>query len=218
MESKFAGKFRTTSARLQHWDYASAGLYFVTICTRDKEPWFGEIKERAVVLSDAGGLVNNFWSEIPDHFANVFLDEFVVMPDHVHGIVGIGDGVEVGDECKNVGGERRDVGGECRDVAMQRLYNDSRDNQNNQRKFMAKISPKPGSLSTIVRSFKSICTREIRKIQPTFSWQPRFYDRIIRNETELERIRRYICKNPGRWDPASEELEWGSWYKGELWV
>jgi len=80
---------------------------------------------------------------------------------------------------------------------MQRLYGNGHDNET-KNKFMSKISPKSGSVSTIIRSFKSICTREINKMQEDalFQWQPRFHDSIIRNVRELKRVHKYIKDNP----------------------
>ena len=214
MSDKFAGKYRISSPRLQNWNYASAGLYFVTICTRDKEPWFGEICDRVVKLSDIGELVDNLWIQVPKQFPNVYLDEYVIMQDHIHGILGIGDAPVI--KSGRVENER------------------SRDAINRVSTNGSKLSVKPGgllggitgesnpmlnqSLGTFIRWFKGRATNDIRKSVPQFHWQPRYHDRIIRNETELDRIRRYIYENPARWDPNSENEEWGSWYKGELWV
>lgn len=130
------------------------GAYFVTICTRDRIPHFGEIRGGVMGLSMIGDIAHRYWQEIPDHFPHVTLDEWIVMPNHMHGIVVIGDAPP----------------SPRRDVAMQRLYDD-RANRNNPHPdpAMAAISPKPGSLSTIIRSFKSACTREIRAAHPRYA-------------------------------------------------
>ncbi|KKQ13493.1 MAG: hypothetical protein US30_C0013G0028 [Candidatus Moranbacteria bacterium GW2011_GWF2_36_839] len=120
MPEKFKNKYTIKSARLQNYDYSQNGMYlprrqagFVTICTKDKEYFFGEIKNGTMVLSDVGKMADKYWREIPAHFPFVKLDEFVVMPNHVHGIVEI-----VRDEINN------DCGGgvSCRDEALPRLY------------------------------------------------------------------------------------------------
>lgn len=173
---KFRGKYRINSARLKHWDYSSDAAYFITICTKDREHFFGEIENDQMKLNVLGKMAEKFWMEMPNHFKNVILDEFKIMPNHIHGII-----ILYGSDDPR------------RDVAMLRLYE--------KQKFYSKISPKPKSISTIIRSFKSICTREIRKhINPDFSFQPRFHDRVIRNEKELDRIRKYIFDNPEQWD------------------
>lgn len=87
MHDKFLNKYRISSARLQHWDYGSDALYFVTICTQNREHYFGEIADGKINLSDTGKMASRFWSEIPNHFPFVQLGEFVVMPNHVHGII-----------------------------------------------------------------------------------------------------------------------------------
>ena len=87
MPDKFQNKYRISSARLQHWDYGSDALYFVTICTQNREHYFGEIADGKMQLSETGKMANRFWFEIPNHFPFVQLGEFVVMPNHVHGII-----------------------------------------------------------------------------------------------------------------------------------
>ena len=171
----FKNKYRIATARLRGWDYASVGYYFVTICTKWRHPWFGEINEGRIEMSGVGRIVMLSWTQIPQHFPNVQLDEFVVMPDHVHGIVVIDNGQSVETlQCN---------------VSTGRTTTNVR---------MSKISPKSRSLSTIVRSFKSTCAYAIHKIysQKDFAWQSRYYDRIIRNDDELNTIRQYIRNNP----------------------
>ena len=87
MSEKFQNKYRLASTRLQDWDYGWSAAYFVTICTKDREYFFGEINDDVMKLSEIGKLAENFWLEIPQHFPFVILDAFVVMPNHVHGII-----------------------------------------------------------------------------------------------------------------------------------
>ena len=84
---KYRGQYRIESTRLKGWDYSSAGFYYVTICTKDKHPYFGFIVDGEVQLSDIGEIAFICWMAIPEHFSSVGIDEFVVMPNHVHGIV-----------------------------------------------------------------------------------------------------------------------------------
>ena len=87
MTEKFQNKYRIKTTRLQNWDYGSNAAYFVTICTQNREYYFGEIINGVMQLSEIGLLANKYWLEIPEHFPFVELDEFVVMPNHVHGII-----------------------------------------------------------------------------------------------------------------------------------
>lgn len=168
-ELKWLGKYRIPSARHPEWDYASDGEYFVTICTKNRIYHFGDVINEKMILNDIGKIACQFWLEIPKHFSNVILDEWIVMPNHLHGIIVI-----------------------CNEI-------DEIDGEYPQ---MSKISPKPGSLSVIIGSFKSICKKTINKKYPdiNFAWQSRFYDRIIRDEQELYNIHNYIRNNPIKWD------------------
>ena len=188
--SVFKDTFRIESARHPDWNYADNGMYFVTICTHNKVCYFGEVINERMQLTSIGQTVNKFWLEIPKHFPNVILDEYIIMPNHLHGIIFI-----CNDDMRRDGNGRRDV-------ALQRLYT-------GQHKFMSQISPQPLSLSTIIRSFKSICTKTINQqyLSLNFSWQSRFYDRIIRNEYELRRIRDYVYYNAAKWDTDKNNSE-----------
>ena len=84
---KFAGKYRIPSARAAWWDYSSDGVYFVTICTDKRTHFFGEVVNKEMILSTLGKIAHLYWQQIPQHFPFVLLDEFVIMPNHVHGII-----------------------------------------------------------------------------------------------------------------------------------
>ncbi len=92
MSKKFNGLYRTESARLKIWDYRSNASYFITICTQNRESYFGEIKNGTVVLSRVGILADVFWHEIKNHAKKVTLDQYVIMPDHIHGIITLNNG------------------------------------------------------------------------------------------------------------------------------
>ena len=87
MQNKFQNKYRIPSARLQMWDYSNNGAYFITICTQNRHHFFGQIQNQKMQLSEIGKLAEKFWCEIPNHFPIVQLGNFVVMPNHVHGIL-----------------------------------------------------------------------------------------------------------------------------------
>lgn len=182
----YRNKYRIESARWQNWDYRNAGAYFITICTKDRLYHFGNIVDGEMQLSDAGKLAEKYWLEIPNHFKNTRLGEFVVMPNHVHGILILMDVFDpVGTLQCNVPTGSKTV-----------EKNSTKTNQ-----FMSDISPKPGSVSTIIRSYKSVCTKNIhlQMSKLNFAWQSRFHDRVIRNEMEYNSVECYIINNPKNW-------------------
>ena len=167
---KFKNKYRIRSSRLQNWDYCRNAAYFTTICTKDRKSFFGKNVQDILELSDIGRYAHKCLIDIPDHFTYVRLVSSVVMPDHVHIILIINNPVEA-----------------LHATPLQSNISDGYVNRT-----MKNISPKPGSLSTVIRSYKSAVTRFARKINPDFGWQPCYYDRIVRDDDELERIRKYI--------------------------
>lgn len=176
------------STRLRGYDYSRNGAYFITICTKNRICLFGNIDvvvveaglrpasttipDTAIIpdiniipncisakikLSDAGKIVFDCWCDLPNHYSNLILDEFIIMPNHIHGII------------------------------MIRNYSDEKQKH---------------GLSEFVRAFKSFSSRrinEFRKTNHNQTWQPRFYDHIIKSDNELDRIRNYIINNPANW-------------------
>ena len=177
--------------RLKNYNYAANGYYFVTICTHQKQRFFGDVVNGKMQLSTVGKIAHQYWSEIPQHSKHTYLDEFVIMPNHVHGIIII-DNPDNRDRFipnNNVPGRvvpwnnPTTVDGEW-DLSQ----------------TMSKLSPKSGTLSVIVRSYKSSVTRWCRQYgDDIFRWQSRFYEIIIRDEKSLNNIRRYIINNPQKW-------------------
>jgi putative transposase len=193
--SLFRNKYRIESSRLPRWDYSSPGYYFVTICTWDRGCLFGEILDNEMRLNAYGRIVLDEWNKTGIQRSNIRLDDFIVMPNHIHGIIRI---LSTNDyRCRS---NRRDV---ARNVStINAMKNTPPHGENDQIKTMSTISPKSGSLSEIVRSFKSAATKRIngfRKSPGIPVWQPRFYDHIIRNVRELFAIRQYIRNNPANW-------------------
>ena len=89
MSEKFNDRYRIPSARLQKWDYGWNATYFITICTSGHDNYFGKITEGTIDLTEIGKMAQKYWLEIPYHFPFIKLDEFVVMPNHIHGILSI---------------------------------------------------------------------------------------------------------------------------------
>jgi len=197
---KFRGKYRVASTRLKTWDYAWNGFYFITICTKDRINHFGDIMDGKMHLNEFGRIAHTFGMEIPQHFDNARIDAFVVMPNHVHGILVIDNG---GD---NVDGD---------DDIVETLHCNVSTTTKTDTDFYSQISPKPKSLSTMIRSYKSICTKTINRmpvetlqcnVSTVFAWQSRFYEHIIRDEKSLENIRNYIINNPAQWEEDENNL------------
>lgn len=189
----FKNKYRIASARAPFWDYSRNASYFITICTKNNKPWFGQIENGKMQLSELGWIAFNCWMQIPEHFPFVVLDAFVIMPDHVHGIIKIDKHEPV--ETQNV--ETQDV--ETQDVETQDLAS-LRNQEHLTMKPKNKFGPQSRNLASVVRGFKIGVSKKSRQLHPDFSWQARYHDRIIRNWLEHLKITRYIENNPRNWD------------------
>lgn len=169
---KYQNKYRIKSTRLPHWDYRNEAAYYITICTQDYRPLFGTINQGLMSLSSIGKIADRHWLAIPQHFDHVKLDAYIIMPNHIHGIVILDYPVET-----------RHV----TSLSIGRTTN----------RFGPLIS---GSLSKIIQAYKSSVTKKVRQaINTNFAWQPRFYEHIIRNEKSCLNIAEYIIRNPINW-------------------
>jgi len=177
--SKFKNKYRTDSHRASWWDYPQPAWYYVTICPYGRQWFFGKVKHKSMHLSPAGVLAEKFWCTIPDHFPHVQLGAYVVMPNHVHGILNFKTHVET---------LHRNVSG-----------TESIRPKGNREHEMGKISPAAGSLATVIRSYKSVVTQQANRRDLPHGWQPNFYDRILRTELEIQEVSAYIRNNPAAW-------------------
>ncbi|MFN8528329.1 MAG: transposase [Anaerolineae bacterium] len=161
------------SPRLKGYDYSLSGAYFVTVCTHDRRCLFGEIDDHVLMLNAAGQIAAEHWLALPVHHPGIELDAFVVMPNHIHGIIVI-------------------VGTTPASSAPSHLAKPDE----------AGLVPTKTRLGTVIGSYKSAVTRAIREttqIPDLRVWQARYYDHIIRNEADLNRIREYIDTNTARW-------------------
>jgi REP element-mobilizing transposase RayT len=173
------------SIRLRGHDYTQAGEYYVTLCVKYRESLLGEILRNQVELTRIGEIVKECWEGIPKHFSNAVLDEFVIMPNHMHGIV-------------ILVGTRKSVG--TRHAVSQRVITPPSGEQFG--------NPIRGSLSTIIRSFKSAASNRIHSEgYSAFAWQSRFYEHIIRDAEDHGRIRKYIAGNVSKWFEDKENPE-----------
>ena len=157
--------------RLPYWTYSKRQVYYITILTRLRYRYFGEYVDRKLLLSEAGIIARDLWLTIPHHFPYITLDEFVFMPDHMHGILIINR--ELLEEDKLFNG---DAGG-ATGIHNPMLHD---------------------NISRVIRWYKGRATYEIRRMVGEFKWHGRFYDRILR-KNELVSVRRYIRTNPDDW-------------------
>lgn len=171
------------SIRLAGWDYSQAGVYFVTVVTWQRDCLFGDVVGGEMRLNDFGEIADECWRAIPEHFPHVELGAYVVMPNHVHGIILINE------------------------VGAQHCCAPTLDGKNENRR---KINVKPGSLGAIVRSYKSAVSYKINKqFNATGIWQRNYHEHIIRNDREMGNVWRYIESNPVMWESDAENPNCG---------
>ncbi|MDD5457784.1 MAG: transposase [Phycisphaerae bacterium] len=178
-------KHQRRSIRLREYDYSQPGAYFLTICSHEHQCLFGHIVDTEMKLNDLGLAVQSSWLDIPNHYHYVELDEFVIMPNHLHAIVVLQDTVGAGFKpAPNTVGDE--------DV----------------KRAGFKPAPTRHSLGEIVRAFKTFSARHINKIKNTPGkpiWQRNYFEHIIRNEESLNKIRNYIMNNPRNWTADKEQ-------------
>lgn len=176
------------SIRIPAFDYSAPGAYFVTIVTQDRTALFGSIGEGEMRLSRAGSIADRCWRDLPEHFPHVELSSFVIMPNHVHGILilrptTIPRGI-VSDAVASETGRGT-------------IYRAPTEQFG---------TPRIGTIPTIVRTYKAAVTRALGrspgKRQPV--WQRNYYEHVIRDEADWDRLRRYIDANPMNWGMDEE--------------
>ena len=192
MADKFQNKYRIKSARLSTWDYSSNAAYFLTTCTANREHYFGEIIDAKMHLSKIGVYAAECWINIPNHFPYFYLDEFVIMPNHVHGIVLIEKPY-----IDNSRGSVIEVTGHAQSL-QQPNTTDTKLQESKPPHFRFRNQGK-NTISSMDGSFKSAVTKFCNANKLPFGWQSRFHDHIIRDKNEFYRIRNYIINNPSNW-------------------
>lgn len=160
--------------RLKQFNYSYKGIYFVTICTKNKEEYFGQIRNKTMVLNKIGVTASKFWQEIPDHFTDIEIDNWVIMPNHIHGILKINKPVNIA----------RPVGVAYMPPSSQR------------RPYLSQVIQQ--YKASVTRKVNKIQDRIL------FQWQRSFYDHIIMNKNALKNIREYITNNPQNWEYDDE--------------
>jgi len=203
-------KHHRRSIRLKGYDYTQPGAYFITICTHGRACLFGEIIDGEMNLNEARQIVVQTWQDLPNHVSNVQLDAFVVMPNHVHGIIIITDRAGVLG-AGSVGAGSVGAGSETAPTKIGPGPTAGSGPAAGPGSVGAGLEPAPTrsshGLPEIVRQFKTFSARRINELRGTPGtpvWQRNYYEHIIRDEFSLSRIRQYITENPARWDADRE--------------
>jgi len=179
---KFNEKYRVKSARHPNHDYSSNGVYFITICTLNKNKFFGKIIDNKMELSNMGIIVNQCLIDISKHFSNVTLEEYVVMPNHVHILFRV----------------ETPYMASLQDNQKVTLINYSHRNHPD---YYSRLNQKSKQLiPKIIQQFKSAVTHQINPQTIFFGWQSRFFDEIVKDEKHYWTIKNYIKNNPKNWE------------------
>jgi REP element-mobilizing transposase RayT len=174
-----SNKNQRRSIRLKDYDYSQAGAYFLTICTYNRKCLLGEVINGEMVLNELGKVVEREWLRATEIRSHVELDEFIILPNHIHGIIVVNES-NVRATCRSPEGEGTSP--------LQK-------------------GPRSASIGAIIAGFKSAVTRQINDLRGTPYtpvWQRNYYEHVIRNEDNLDEIREYIVNNPLKWDLDSE--------------
>ena len=184
---KFQNKYRVDTIRLQGYDYSQNGFYFVTICTKNREHYFGKIVTTKMVLAKIGQIARRELLKTEKIRKNVELDKWIIMPNHIHVIIVINNDVAT-------------VATQCiaslpplPQLSIPLLKTN-------------KFGPQSNNLASIIRGFKMAVQNYATINKIDFTWQRRYYDHIIRNEKSLNRIREYIRNNPKNWHKDRNNL------------
>lgn len=181
--SKHAGKYKNDPNRFQYWDYSASGKYYITICTQDREYLFGKIESGEMILSDYGKIVKAEILKMPEYNKRVILDEWIIMPDHVHLLIELGS-MDFDNGVSVVG----DAVGKIHTTEQLKQYRAARRRM---------IIPK------ILGKFQMLTSKQINILRNTpgkTNWQHDYYDHIIRDNDDYLRIKNYIIDNPKNWN------------------
>lgn len=203
-------KYHRRSIRLQGYDYSQEGLYFITLCCQDRAHLFGKIVDGAMIFNDAGLQAQKCWQDIPNHFPNAVLHEYIIMPNHIHGII---EFVGANQYSPNNNSPNNDSPNN--DSPNQKFSDNGNDVENNDKTKDLELvngtknfSPLPNAtwrspsktIGSVIRGFKIGVTKWMRNNTTVVNvWQRNYYDHIIRNEKDYDRISEYIKNNPILW-------------------
>ena len=186
-------RYNRRSIRLRGYDYTRDGAYFVTICTEDRAHVFGRVVDGEMHSNAYGREVANCWLWLAEQYPYVRLDEWIVMPDHIHGIVVITDGMNSDEPCR--GGSRT---AHIRTASPAGFVDGPNVGTDGSEFVPARRKP----LGRLVAAFKTVSTRRVNDLRSTSGvrlWQRNYYERVIRNDQALQATRRYIVNNPSQY-------------------
>jgi REP-associated tyrosine transposase len=196
---------------MKGYDYTQAGVYFVTLVTKGRVCLFGEIIGEEMRINGVGRVVQGEWKRLRDHFHNLRLDEFVIMPNHMHGIIEITEKEGAAHSFNNLvlngyAGATRDLldkSIENNDIEPIRAMVNSGGSPLRSRPVRPH-GPAAGSVGAIIGQFKSRVTKCLKLTGGV--WQRNYYEHIIRDDEDWERIHQYIWDNPQNWDQDEEHV------------
>ncbi|MFN8697968.1 MAG: hypothetical protein ACK500_12270 [Flavobacteriales bacterium] len=222
--AKYAGKYRIESVRKAGYDYSKPGSYFITICTHQRKHYFGAVQSGNMHLSVAGEKAQQIWRLIPDQFEYVTLGEFIIMPNHLHGIIHLRSSEFLDDKSakeglknhltkvseaaaeqinKEVNNQLLEPSGLItpNNAIMKSIPGNNESNITKQGGCTGSMNPMlHDSVSKIIRWYKGRSAKEIRQHTQDFKWHPKFHDHIIRNALAYNQITAYIINNPMNWE------------------
>ena len=179
------------SIRLRGYDYSQAASYYITVCTRDRECLFGNVVDRQMQLNEVGQIIQSVWNGLPQFYEGIELDAFIIMPNHVHGVIVIRPHV----------GAIHESPVPSEPSAFARIKD--------RRRML---------LSKVIGRFKMVSAKwinDLRQSQGSTLWQRNYYEHIVRNEVALHRIRKYIVNNPAQWESDRENPVIASGRRGD---
>ena len=208
------------SIRLKAYDYSTAGAYFVTIVTQERLCLFGDVTDGEAQLTNAGVMIQQIWHAIPDRFPTIEMDEFVVMPNHVHGILiihsDVGASLVGAQEVTHTKTTHSPVG-----ASLVGALPADRARSTDGGRATTRVAPTedgPMTLGEVVGAYKSLTTQQYGKGVETNGWPPfnkrlwqrNYYERVIRDNRELDGAREYIANNPMQWELDAENPSLGT--------
>ncbi len=214
-------KHHRRSIRLKEYDYSRPGFYFVTVCIFKRECLFGEIINGRIHLSQYGEIVSTKWFGLSGHFGYVIPYEFIIMPNHIHGIININEPAEAGSPRSGTGEFEKRLS-KCdkglintgshppKDIKISNVHENQIHEKINMSRETIKVGgdiPHQQELGKIIAYFKYISTKHVNMVRKTPGmklWQRNYYEHIIREENELTNVQQYIIKNPQKWEFDNE--------------
>lgn len=224
--TKYKNKYRVESHRMPNWDYSDNGIYFLTICVNNRLCLFGNVENDKMILNEYGKIAHDEWKKSFEIRSEIQLDEFVIMPNHLHGIVIINNDNKQ-NNCSDRDGTHGSHGSHVEthgrvSLQLSQSIQSTKPIQSTQSipPLQQKLYRKPKSISSFIAGYKSSVTTKINHIilknngqlfnRKNRLWQINYHDRIVRNKNEFERIKQYIINNPKNWENDRNNKE-GLW-------